>query len=90
MYTYSDEDRKKIIEDYRTHPKDTGSYEVIIALLTFEISKISLHLETHKKDKHSRRGLLNKVSKRRKLLVVFKNKEFDRYKVLIERLGLRK
>jgi small subunit ribosomal protein S15 len=90
MYNYTDADKKEIIETFRIHPDDTGSYEVIIALLTFEIAKVSSHLETHKKDKHSRRGLLNKVSKRRKLLVVFKDKELERYKILINKLGLRK
>ncbi len=79
----------KLIEDFRIHERDTGSPEVQIALLTQRIKDITNHLRTHKKDVHSRRGLLLLVSKRRRLLKYLSLKEEGRYQTLIEKLGLR-
>jgi small subunit ribosomal protein S15 len=87
----SDESYKlAIIEEYKTHEGDTGSPEVQVALLTHRINNLNEHLKTHKKDHHSRRGLLKMVGKRRKLLDYLKEKDVERYRNLIERLGLRK
>ena len=87
----SDESYKlAIIEEYKTHEGDTGSPEVQVALLTHRINNLNEHLKTHKKDHHSRRGLLKMVGKRRKLLDYLKEKDIERYRHLIERLGLRK
>ena len=82
--------KKAIIEEYATHPGDTGSPEVQIALLTMRIKDLTEHLKEHKHDHHSRRGLLKMVSRRRKLLDYLKRKDADAYRSLIERLGLRK
>ncbi len=79
-----------IIKEYGKDEKDTGSPEVQIALLTFRINDLNGHLQTHKKDHHSRRGLLMMVGQRRNLLNYIKNKDIERYRTLIERLGLRK
>ena len=84
-------DRKTgIIGTYRTHDSDTGSPEVQVALLTERINGLTEHFKTHTKDFHSRRGLLKMVSQRRKLLDYLKRKDADKYRDLIERLGLRK
>jgi small subunit ribosomal protein S15 len=84
-------DRKlEIIEEYRSHDKDTGSAEVQIAILTKRIEDLTEHLKTHKKDHHSRRGLLKMVGRRRRLLDYLKDKNIERYRDLIERLGLRR
>ena len=84
-------DRKKdLIGDYKTHEADTGSPEVQIALLTERISNLTEHFKTHKKDHHSRRGLLKLVGQRRRLLNYLKRKNVVRYRELIGRLGLRK
>jgi small subunit ribosomal protein S15 len=84
-------DRKlEIIEEYRSHDKDTGSAEVQIAILTKRIEDLTEHLKTHKKDHHSRRGLLKMVGRRRRLLDYLKDKNVERYRELIERLGLRR
>ena len=84
-------DRKKeIIEDFKVHPSDTGSPEVQIALLSERISYLTQHFKTHKKDHHSRRGLLKLVGQRRQLLNYLKKKNIDRYNTVIERLGLRR
>ena len=80
----------KIITDYRRAPTDTGSPEVQIALLSAQIEGLSGHFEKHVKDHHSRRGLLKMVNQRRRLLNYLKNKDTDRYKSLIERLGIRR
>jgi small subunit ribosomal protein S15 len=82
--------RKGIIESYRLHEKDTGSPEVQIALLSARIEYLTEHFKAHKKDHHSRRGLLKLVSQRRSLLDYVKNKDVDRYRAVIQRLGLRK
>ena len=82
--------RKEIIAGYQTHEGDTGSPEVQIALLSARIQYLTEHFKTHKKDHHSRRGLLKLVGQRRRLLEYLKNKDVNRYRKIIERLGLRK
>ncbi len=82
--------KTKIIEGNRLHETDTGSPEVQVALLTEKIASLSDHLKVHKKDKHSRRGLLQMVGKRRRLLAYIKNKSEERYSSLVERLDLGK
>lgn len=82
--------KKSIIESYRTHETDTGSPEVQIALMTERINHLNDHLKIHKKDHHSRRGLLKMVGKRRNMLNYLKNKDIEQYRQLIEKLGLRK
>ncbi len=82
--------KAQTIESHRTHGTDTGSPEVQIALWTERIQHLTSHLEVHKKDHHSRRGLLRMVGNRRSLLDYLKRKDFERYKKLIESLGLRK
>jgi len=84
------EDKKKIIEKFSVKKGDTGSPEVQVALLTYKIKKLTQHLKVHRKDNHSRRGLLSMVSKRRRLLTYLKNKDEKRYKTLIKKLGLKK
>lgn len=84
------EDKTKIIEDYRTADTDTGSPEVQVALLTARITYLTEHFRTHKHDHASRRGLLKLVGQRRKLLKYVRNKDVERYKSLIGRLGLRR
>ena len=82
--------RKELIESFRRNEKDTGSPEVQVAMLTGRILYLTEHFKTHKKDHHSRRGLLTLVSKRTRHLNYLKRIDFDRYKQLIARLGLRK
>ncbi|MEI7026326.1 30S ribosomal protein S15 [Paenibacillus sp. y28] len=84
------ERKAQLIQEYKTHESDTGSPEVQVAILTENINSLTGHLRTHKKDHHSRRGLLKMVGQRRKLLAYLKNKEVSRYSSLIERLGLRR
>jgi len=84
------EKKTEIINEYKTHEGDTGSPEVQIAILTFRINDLNEHLKIHKKDHHSRRGLLKMVGQRRNLLNYLKNKNLDRYREEISRLGLRK
>ena len=79
-----------VIEKFKTHPTDTGSPEVQIALLTFRINELNEHLLSHKKDHHSRRGLLKMVGKRRSLLNYLKDNNLEKYRALIVELGLRK
>ena len=79
-----------VIDDYRLHDKDTGSPEVQVALLTTRIIELTEHFKSHAKDHHSRRGLLRLVGRRRRLLDYVKRQDFDRYRTLIERLGIRK
>ncbi len=83
-------DKKKIIEDYATHPGDTGSPDVQIALLTKRISHLTEHLKVHKGDHHSRRGLLLMVGQRRRLLNYVAKEDIDHYRALVSRLGLRR
>jgi small subunit ribosomal protein S15 len=82
--------KQTIINDYRLHDRDTGSPEVQIALLSTRINYLTEHFKIHKKDHHSRRGLLKLVSERRKLLDYLKTSSKDRYDKVIERLGIRK
>ncbi len=82
--------KKKIIDDYATGESDTGSPEVQVALLSHRISHLTEHLKTHKHDHHSRRGLLLLVGQRRRLLTYLYNTDIDRYRSLIQRLGLRR
>ena len=84
------EKRKGIIESYKLHDTDTGSPEVQIALLSARIEYLTSHFKTHIKDHHSRRGLLKLVSQRRRLLDYVKKKDVERYRSVIQRLGLRK
>ena len=84
------EEKKKIIEKFKTHENDTGSSEVQIAILTNKINKLNEHLKINKKDHHSRRGLIIMVGKRKRLLDYLKNNEISRYKKIIKKLGLRK
>lgn len=83
-------EKTKIIQKFALKEGDTGSPEVQVALLTDRINKLSAHLATHKKDNHSRRGLLQMIGKRKKLLAYLKAKDIERYKALIAALGLRK
>ncbi len=85
-----DERKKDIIETHKKHDNDTGSPEVQIALITARIEYLTEHFKTHKKDHHSRRGLLKLVGKRRRLLDYLKKNEIDRYRDIIQRLGLRR
>ncbi len=82
-------EKKLIIEEFKINEKDTGSPEVQIAILTNRINELNEHLKEHKKDHHSRRGLLKMVGKRRNLLRYLKNKDIERYRKLIEQLGIR-
>ncbi len=84
------EEKKKIIEEFKLHDKDTGSPEVQVALLTARINYLTEHFKVHKHDFHSRNGLLKLVGQRRKLLNYLRKKDVNRYKELIKRLNLRK
>lgn len=84
------EQKDAIISEFRTHPDDTGSPEVQIALLTERINGLTDHLRSHRHDFHSRRGLLKLVGQRRRMLAYLAKKDVDRYRVTISRLGLRK
>ena len=83
-------DKTATIVEYRTHDTDTGSPEVQVALLTERINHLTEHLKVHKKDHHSRRGLLMLVGRRRRLLDYVKDNDVERYRALIARLGLRR
>ena len=82
--------KSQIMKEYATKEGDTGSPEVQIAVLTYRINDLNEHLKVHKKDNHSRRGLLKMVGQRRNLLNYLKEKDLERYRTLIARLGLRK
>lgn len=82
--------KAEIINEYKTKEGDTGSPEVQVAILTYRINELNEHLKIHKKDHHSRRGLLKMVGQRRNLLNYLKSKDIERYRNLIARLGLRK
>ncbi|WP_203362350.1 30S ribosomal protein S15 [Bacillus sp. REN10] len=84
------ERKNEIISQFKTHESDTGSPEVQIAVLTEQINTLNEHLRTHKKDHHSRRGLLKMVGRRRNLLTYLRNKDVQRYRELIQKLGLRR
>ena len=83
-------EKQDVVSKFKTHDKDTGSPEVQVALLTERIVYLTEHFKTHKKDHHSRRGLLKLVGQRRRLLDYLKGKDGSRYKKLIEGLGIRK
>jgi small subunit ribosomal protein S15 len=87
---YTTDAKKELIEKYKQHESDTGSPEVQIGLLTYRISYLTEHLKVHKKDHHSRRGLLMLVGKRRRLLNYVKKNDVQRYRHIIETLGLRR
>ena len=84
------EEKTAIIEQFATHPGDTGSPEVQIAILTARINELTEHLKVHKQDNHSRRGLLKMVGKRRKMLDYLMAKDIERYRAIIAKLGIRK
>ncbi len=84
------QEKEKVIKEAKTHSKDTGSPEVQIAIFTEKIKRLTEHLKTHRKDEHSRKGLLKMVSKRRRLLDFLSKKSKDRYSALVKKLGLRK
>jgi small subunit ribosomal protein S15 len=86
----STQDKKKLIEKFKVHESDTGSPEVQVGLLTNRIDYLTEHLKAHKKDHHSRRGLLMLVGRRRRLLNYVKYKDIKRYRAIIETLGLKK
>jgi small subunit ribosomal protein S15 len=89
-YMITKEQKAQIISEYATKEGDTGSPEVQIAILSARIADLTEHLKVHKKDHHSRRGLLKMVGKRRKLLNYLMETDIERYRTLIARLGLRK
>ncbi|MBR5642203.1 MAG: 30S ribosomal protein S15 [Firmicutes bacterium] len=82
--------KENIIKEYATHEGDTGSPEVQVAVLTYRINELNEHLKANPKDFHSRRGLLKMVGQRRNLLAYLRDKDIERYRSLISRLGLRK
>ena len=84
------EQKVEVIKKFASHPKDTGSPEVQIALLSSQINSLADHFKSHKNDHHSRRGLLRMVSQRRKLLDYLQREDLNRYKLIIEKLGIRK
>ncbi len=86
----SKEKKQSVVEEYATHPTDTGSPEVQVALLTEKINQLSEHLRTHKHDFHSQRGLLMMVGQRRRQLAYLNKKDVQRYRTVLARLGLRK
>jgi len=87
--SHFDAQKPEIVDEFKTHPNDTGSPEVQIALLTRRIQFLTEHFKSYKKDFHSRRGLLKLVGRRRRLLEYLKGKDITRYRQLVERLGLR-
>ncbi|MBF0274649.1 MAG: 30S ribosomal protein S15 [Nitrospinae bacterium] len=84
------EAKQEIVNKYKTNDKDTGSPEVQIAIFTYRIKELTEHFKTHKKDHHSRRGLLNLVGQRKSLLSYLQKKDMERYQKLVKSLGLRK
>jgi small subunit ribosomal protein S15 len=88
--TLTNEAKTKLVEEYRRGDTDTGSPEVQVAIMSTRIAELTEHLKTHKKDHHSRRGLLQLVGRRRRLLDYLRREDVDRYRALIQRLGLRR
>ena len=88
--TINNEEKKSIIDSYKLHDSDTGSSEVQVAILTERIKYLTEHFKTHAKDHHSRRGLLKLVGRRRRLLNYLKKTNVNKYRELIERLGIRR
>ena len=87
---FTSEEKKKLIDRFKLHESDTGSPEVQVGLLTHRIKYLTEHLKVHKKDHHSRRGLLMLVGQRRRLLDYVKNKNIQRYRTMIGNVGLRR
>ena len=87
---FTSEDKKRLIDQFKLHDDDTGSPEVQVGLLTYRIAYLTDHLKVHKKDHHSRRGLLMLVGRRRRLLNYVRNKDVKRYRTIIDTLGLRR
>ncbi|QQY80692.1 SSU ribosomal protein S15P [Keratinibaculum paraultunense] len=87
--TLTKEQKAQIIKEYGLHENDTGSPEVQIAILTYRINSLTEHLKNHKKDHHSRRGLFKMIGQRRGLLNYLQKKDIERYRELIEKLGIR-
>ena len=87
---FTQDQKKELIGQYRLHDSDTGSPEVQVGLLTFRINYLTEHLKVHKKDHHTRRGLLMLVGRRRRLLNYVKSKDVKRYRTIIDTLGLRR
>ena len=88
--TLTIDDKQEIIDKFKQHESDTGSPEVQVALLTARIEYLTEHLQKHRKDHHSRRGLLKMVGQRRRLLRYLQNKDVSRYRILLQELGLRR
>jgi small subunit ribosomal protein S15 len=88
--TTTKQQKTDLISQYRTHDEDTGSPEVQIALLSSRITYLTEHFKTHAKDHHSRRGLLKMVGRRRRLLDYLKKTDLERYRTIIDKLGIRK
>ena len=86
----ANEAKQEVISKYRVHDKDTGSPEVQVAILSRQIGDLTEHIKIHKKDHHSRRGLLSMVARRRRMLNYLKNRNPERYKTLIQSLGIRR
>ena len=86
----TNEQKQQIMAEYAVHEGDTGSPEVQIAVLTYRINELNAHLDIHKKDHHSRRGLLKMVGHRRNLLAYLQKKDIERYRAIVKKLGLRK
>mgnify|MGYP003306258631 CR=1 FL=1 len=86
----TNEVKQQIMAEYAVHEGDTGSPEVQIAVLTYRINELNAHLDIHKKDHHSRRGLLKMVGHRRNLLAYLQKKDIERYRAIVKKLGLRK
>ncbi|MCC6546478.1 30S ribosomal protein S15 [Candidatus Sumerlaeota bacterium] len=84
------EKKKSLIEEYKTHPTDTGSPEVQVAIITERLNELNEHFKKHVKDHHGRRGLLMLVGQRKRLLDYLKKKDINRYRTLIQKLGIRK
>ena len=84
------DEKREVVKKFRVHESDTGSPEVQVALLTKKIDELTEHLKEHKKDHHTRRGLLMKVGQRRRLLDYLKKEDVERYRALIKELGLRR
>jgi small subunit ribosomal protein S15 len=87
---FTSDEKRKLIEKFKLHETDTGSPEVQVGLLTHRISYLTEHLKIHKKDHHSRRGLLMLVGRRRRLLNYVKSKDINRYRAIIDTLGLKR
>lgn len=87
--TLPKEEKSSLIDEYKLHEKDTGSPEVQVAILTRRIADLTEHLKEHKKDHHSRRGLLKMVGQRRRMLNYLKENDLERYRSVVKKLGLR-